>query len=96
MIVEVISEDAAAAVRTQQVYGLHYDPSHGTFSMGYCVGDDWGQVLRCPLTALPTRVDYHADRRVVQFERREEASAFLDWLREAEAIVQHGFRTMRD
>lgn len=63
--------------------------------MTYCMGDDWAQVTRCPITISPISFQFQWDQISIRFEQQKVADEFGDWLVEAEKKVQHGFRTMR-
>lgn len=95
MKIELTCGDDGKYLQKVEVYALDFHPQCKTFSMPYCVGDDWCQVLRCPITAVPTQVQNQLDRMAIQFERQADAVEFCAWLVEAEAKAQHGYRTMR-
>jgi hypothetical protein len=76
------------------VFALHFNTDSKTFSMPYCSGDDWYQVLTCPLTATPMSVSFQGGV-AIHFARQDDADAFAAWLTEADEKVRHGFTTMR-
>lgn len=80
--------------KSVDVFALHFNTESKTFSMPYCAGDDWYQVLNCPLTVAPTSLSFQGSVSI-HFARQEDAEAFAEWLIEADKKVRHGFTTMR-
>jgi hypothetical protein len=95
MKIELTCRDDRKFEMKVEVYALSFHPDDKTFSMPYCVGDDWLQKLRCPLAVVPNRFHFQWDRVFISYDRKEDAEAFGAWLIEAEAEAQHGYRTMR-
>lgn len=95
MNINLTCGDNAKYRRKVEVYMLNFDSRNKTFSMPWCIGDDWGQVLRCPMSTVPTTVDFEGNEAVVHFDRQQDADEFGAWLIEAEKEAQQGYRTMR-
>jgi hypothetical protein len=93
--IELTCRDNDAFLREVEVYSLSFNPQSNAFSMTYCQGDDWGQVMRCPIAAVPTSFRFQSGQVTIMFQHQTVADEFGDWLIETEAKVQNGFRTMR-
>jgi|SRR6185436_19177555 len=76
--------DEFLLLRVVEVFSLDFDPQGKSFSMTYCDGDDWGQVLRCPIATPPTSCRFHGDEVTIHFAQRKDADEFGDWVIEAE------------
>jgi hypothetical protein len=95
MNIELTCSDDGKYLQKLEVHALCFDPQSKAFSMPYCAGDDWFQVMRCAVAAVPTQLQFQWDRVAIHFERQADAAAFSSWLHEAEEKAQHGYRTMR-
>jgi hypothetical protein len=95
MKIELTSQDNDKYLRSVEVYDLSFDTQEKTFSMTYCDGDCWGLVMQCPIATAPTRVQFQGIQAAIQFERKQDADEFGEWLIEGDKKVRHGFTTMR-
>jgi len=95
MNIELTCGDDRKYLRKLEVYALCFDPRSGTFSMPYCIGDDWLQVMRCPVATVPTQLQFQWARVAIHFEKQADAAAFNAWLVEADEKAREGYRTMR-
>ena len=77
-----------------EVFALHFNTESKNFSMPYCAGDDWYQILTCPLKAVPTSFSFQGGVSL-HFAMQGDADNFLEWLIETDKKVRHGFTTMR-
>jgi len=80
--------------KSVDVFALSFNTESKTFSMPYCAGDDWYQVLKCPITIAPLSFSFQGGVSL-HFARQEDADAFAAWLVETDKQVRHGFTTMR-
>ncbi len=95
MKIELTSTGNIKVPRKFEVYALAFEPLTLAFTMPYCVGDDWGQELRCPVKVAPTALQFQWDRVSIHFAKQEDADAFAVWLVAAEKTAKEGYRTMR-
>ncbi len=95
MKIEVNCREDRTFEKKLEVYALSSDPNTKTFTMPWCVGDDWGQKLRCPPLTAPIGFHFQWDKVFVSYDRKADAEAFCAWLVKAEAEAQEGYRTMR-
>jgi hypothetical protein len=94
MTIELTCGDNQKYKESVDVFALSFNTESKTFSMPYCAGDDWYQVLTCPLTMAPLSLSFQGGV-AIHFERQDDADAFGKWLIEADKKVRHGFTTMR-
>lgn len=87
-------EDPSFAIRME---GRLPDYSHTTheFSLNRPFGDDWGQYIRHVPNPPPLIVQSEESISFVVFQQRDDAERFEQWLANAWAEQERGFRTMR-
>ena len=95
MKIVVTCREVEEFAKKVDVYALYFNPESKVFSMSYCVGDMWGIDLPFSDEIYPFHVDSIRAGMVVEFDRHDEAEAFVSWLIEGEKKVQEGFRTMQ-
>jgi len=78
-----------------EVSELNYDRENNLFYMRCVMGDDWFQRVTSSLPFAPLVVRFVDRIAFVVFSLHSDANQFTAWLREAEAAVQNGYRTMR-
>lgn len=79
-----------------EVSELNYDREKGCFWMRCVMGDDWFQRVTSSLPSKPRHVRIVDKIIFVVFNLQSDAEQFSDWLAEAQAAVEYGYRTMRD
>ena len=95
MKIVVTCRQADDYVQKVDVYQLQFNSETLGFHMVYNHGDMWGIELPFPGEVYPLHVDSIRSGMVIEFDRRDEAEAFVSWLIKGEKKVQEGFRTMQ-
>ena len=90
----IASLDSQEAIELD-AHGLNYDTEHRQFWMYYALGDDWFQRTTSSLETPPRFAREISGNWFVVFDCSDHSLKLAEWLQRANAIVKHGFDTMR-